>query len=134
MAEQTKRGHVYIISNIGSFGDDVYKIGLTRRLDPMERVKELGDASVPFAFDVHAMIFSENAPSLEKELHHAFRHSRVNAINYRKEFFNVTLDDIRQKAEEISDNTIDFKMTALAEEYYESKRLRSNKVSETIVQ
>lgn len=66
MAQQTRRGHVYVISNIGSFGDNVFKIGMTRRLEPMDRIKELGDASVPFSFDVHAMIYSEDAPALEK--------------------------------------------------------------------
>ncbi|EKM30714.1 chromosome segregation ATPase family protein, partial [Vibrio harveyi] len=72
MAEQTKQGHVYVISNIGSFGEDIYKIGMTRRLEPMDRVKELGDASVPFTFDVHAMIHTDDAPTLEKKLHEVF--------------------------------------------------------------
>jgi len=124
MAEQTRRGHVYIISNIGSFGEDVYKIGLTRRLEPLDRVKELGDASVPFTFDVHAMIFSEDAPALETQLHKEFTNFRVNQINHRKEFFNVTLTDIKEKATEIIGSDIDFKMTALAEDYYETLKLR----------
>jgi hypothetical protein len=93
-AQLTKSGHVYIISNIGSFGDDVYKIGMTRRLEPMDRVKELGDASVPFPFDVHAMIFCENAPELESRLHKRFSDSRMNKENGRKEFFRVSLDEI----------------------------------------
>ncbi len=101
MAQQTKRGHIYIISNIGSFGDNVYKIGMTRRLEPIDRVKELGDASVPFQFDIHAMIYSEDAPALENELHKAFANRKVNMLNYRKEFFRVTLDEIEQKAKEI---------------------------------
>ncbi|MES1524119.1 GIY-YIG nuclease family protein, partial [Vibrio cholerae] len=92
-----KAGHVYVISNIGSFGDNVYKIGMTRRLEPMERVKELGDASVPFSFDVHAMIYSENAPALENELHKKFDFQRLNLINTRKEFFAVTLDEIKNE-------------------------------------
>lgn len=100
MAQQTKRGHVYIISNIGSFGENVYKIGMTRRLEPVDRVKELGDASVPFHFDIHAMIYSEEAPTLENELHKAFDNKKVNMLNYRKEFFNVTLDEIEQKVKE----------------------------------
>lgn len=128
MAEQTKRGHVYIISNIGSFGEDIYKIGLTRRLEPLDRVKELGDASVPFTFDVHAMIFSENAPALETQLHREFTNFRVNQINHRKEFFNVTLHDIEEKASEITGNDLDFKMTALAEDYYESMKLKGELV------
>ena len=126
MAEQTRRGHVYIISNIGSFGEDIYKIGLTRRLEPLDRVKELGDASVPFSFDVHAMIFTEDAPALETKLHQEFTHFRVNQVNHRKEFFNVTLDDIKQKAAEIVGEDLDFKMTALAEDYYESMKLRGD--------
>ncbi len=101
MAQQTKRGHVYIISNIGSFGENVYKIGMTRRLEPTDRVKELGDASVPFQFDIHAMIYSDEARTLEYELHKAFTNKKVNMLNYRKEFFNVTLDEIEQKIKEI---------------------------------
>ncbi|GAA4045104.1 DUF4041 domain-containing protein [Flavobacterium chungnamense] len=101
MAQQTKRGHVYIISNIGSFGDNVYKIGMTRRLEPLDRVKELGDASVPFQFDVHAMIYSDEARTLESELHKAFSNKKVNMLNYRKEFFNVSLEEIEQKIDEL---------------------------------
>lgn len=93
-AQLTKSGHVYIISNIGSFGEDIYKIGLTRRLEPMDRVKELGDASVPFPFDVHAMIFCENAPELEFRLHKSFYDRRMNKANERKEFFRVSLEEI----------------------------------------
>lgn len=124
MAEQTRRGHVYVISNIGSFGENVYKIGMTRRLEPLDRVKELGDASVPFTFDVHAMIFSEDAPSLERELHKAFTHRRVNAINQRKEFFNVDLLEIRIKVSEVIGLESEFVMTAIAEDYYETRKLR----------
>ena len=101
MAQQTKRGHVYIISNIGSFGENVYKIGMTRRLEPVDRVKELGDASVPFQFDVHAMIYSDEARTLESELHKAFTNKKVNMINYRKEFFNVSLEEIEKKIAEL---------------------------------
>jgi hypothetical protein len=101
MAQQTKRGHVYVISNIGAFGENVYKIGMTRRLEPVDRVKELGDASVPFQFDIHAMIYSDEAPTLENELHKAFTNKKVNMLNYRKEFFNVTLDEIETKLKEI---------------------------------
>ncbi|MEH2176698.1 DUF4041 domain-containing protein [Nostoc sp.] len=93
-AQLTKSGHIYIISNIGSFGEDVYKIGMTRRLEPMERVKELSDASVPFPFDVHAMIFCENAPELESRLHRCFHTRRMNKENKRKEFFRVSLEEI----------------------------------------
>jgi len=124
MAEQTRRGYIYVISNIGSFGDNIYKIGVTRRLEPLDRVRELGDASVPFLFDVHAMIFSEDAPALEATLHKKFHKHRVNQVNYRKEFFNVSLEDIRNAAISIHGKEIDFKMTALAEQYRESCRLR----------
>ncbi len=119
MAQQTKRGHVYIISNIGSFGEHVYKIGMTRRLEPLDRVKELGDASVPFHFDIHAMIFSEEAPTLENELHKAFAHKKVNMVNYRKEFFKVTLDEIEQKTKEIGLGT-EFLRLPEANEYKET--------------
>jgi Domain of unknown function (DUF4041)/Meiotically up-regulated gene 113 len=94
-AQLTRSGHVYILSNIGTFGENVYKIGLTRRLEPLERVNELGGASVPFPFDVHAMVYSEDAPALENTLHHHFGSRRVNLVNLRREFFNVTLDEIR---------------------------------------
>lgn len=96
MAEMTKSGYVYIISNIGSFGEDVVKIGLTRRLEPDDRVKELGDASVPFGFDTHAMIYSDEAPALESALHKEFADRRVNASNMRKEFFRVDLEEVEE--------------------------------------
>ena len=99
MAQQTRCGYVYIISNIGSFGEGVYKIGMTRRIDPMMRVRELGDASVPFPFDVHAMIYTEDAPGLEAYLHKAFDRQKVNAVNWRKEYFRVSLDEIREEVE-----------------------------------
>jgi T5orf172 domain len=101
MAQQTKRGHVYIISNIGSFGGEVFKIGLTRRLEPLDRVKELGDASVPFEFDVHAMIFSEDAPALEHSLHRHFVANQLNKVNPRKEFFRASLAKIRDEVEKL---------------------------------
>ena len=119
MAQQTKRGHVYVISNIGSFGENVYKIGMTRRLEPTDRVKELGDASVPFRFDIHAMMYSDDAPNLEKELHRAFEEKKVNMLNYRKEFFNVTLDEIESQ---IKETGIEAEFTKLPEaiEYRET--------------
>jgi hypothetical protein len=101
MAQQTKCGHVYVISNVGSFGEDVYKIGLTRRLEPLDRVRELGDASVPFAFDVHAMIYSEDAPAMEAALHRRFVRNQVNKVNRRKEFFRLKLQDIRGAIDEM---------------------------------
>lgn len=126
MAQQTKRGHVYIISNIGSFGENVYKIGMTRRLDPMDRVKELGDASVPFPFDVHAIIFSEDAPKLENEMHKEFSKKRTNLVNPRKEFFNVTLEEIEAVAKQ-NNAKIEFTKVAEARDYRESIAMRNNK-------
>ena len=114
-----KAGTVYIISNIGSFGDNVYKIGMTRRIEPQERVNELGDASVPFPFDVHSFIFSEDAVSLENALHKELNDRRVNKVNLRKEFFNVSIDELQTIVERI-DPTAPFKVTALAEQYRQS--------------
>lgn len=124
-AQLTKSGHVYIISNIGSFGEEVYKIGMTRRLEPMDRVKELGDASVPFSFDVHAMIYSDDAPSLESLLHNEFDTHRVNKVNKRKEFFKISLNNIEKT---VKDNLGEFKLTKIAEarEFRESLLLESD--------
>ncbi len=130
MAEQTRKGHVYVISNVGSFGKDIYKIGLTRRLDPMDRVKELGDASVPFSFDVHAMIYVDDAPALERDLHREFSAQRVNLVNQRKEFFQVGLEQVKQAVSRIAGLEAEFQTTIAAEEYYESQRLRGVKVGE----
>lgn len=123
--EANKRaGYVYIISNIGSFGENVYKIGMTRRLDPLDRINELGDASVPFKFDIHAMIFSEDAPKLETALHHAFDNKRVNMTNIRREFFNVTLEEIESVIKANYDKTVEFTKTPEAEQYRESLKIR----------
>ncbi len=121
--QNTRAGYVYVISNIGSFGDDVYKIGMTRRLEPMDRVKELGDASVPFEFDVHAMIFSEDAPALETILHNTFKANQVNKVNPRKEFFKVKLDDIEKVVKENFNATVTFTKVAEAAQYRESLKL-----------
>lgn len=122
-AANQKAGYVYIISNIGAFGENVYKIGMTRRLEPMDRVDELGDASVPFNFDVHAMIFSEDAPKLEAALHKAFEDKKLNMINTRREFFHVTLDEIEQVVKENYDKTVEFVKTPPAEQYRRSKAI-----------
>ena len=119
-----RAGYVYIISNIGAFGENVYKIGMTRRLDPQDRVDELGDASVPFNFDVHAMIFSNDAPKLEAALHNAFADRKLNFVNQRREFFNVTLDEIKQVVRENYDKSVEFVEFAPAEQYRESVKLR----------
>ncbi len=124
MAEQTKQGHVYVISNIGSFGENVYKIGMTRRLEPMDRVKELGDASVPFSFDVHAMIHTTDAPSLEKELHRVFDNDRLNMVNRRKEFFQVDLSDIKKAVKNFDIDDAEFIETAVAQDFNETKAMR----------
>lgn len=119
MAQQTKSGHVYVISKIGSFGEGIYKIGMTRRLDPIDRVKELGDASVPFIFDLHAMIYSEDAPALENSLHKAFEEFRLNLVNTRKEFFKVTLDDILEEVRKVSPE-VEFIKSAEAQHFNET--------------
>lgn len=126
--EANKRaGYVYIISNIGSFGENVYKIGMTRRLEPMDRVNELGDASVPFNFDVHAMIFSDDAPALENALHHAFEDKRVNMINNRREFFRVSLDEIEKVVKEnFKERVVEFTRIPEAEQYRKSEKMRQN--------
>jgi len=134
-AQLTKSGHVYIISNIGSFGEDVYKIGMTRRLEPSDRVKELSSASVPFPFDVHAMIFCNNAPELESRLHKGLEDSRMNKENLRKEFFRVSLDEIVRVVREtdaelkIGSSEITFTKIAEAADYRKTlARERNDKV------
>ena len=119
-----KAGYVYIISNIGSFGENVYKIGMTRRLDPQERIDELGDASVPFNFDVHAMIFSDNAPALEAALHKAFENRKLNIVNQRREFFNVSLDEIKEVVKQHFDKTVEFIDIPDAEQYRISQKMK----------
>ena len=119
-----RAGYVYIISNIGAFGENVYKIGMTRRLDPQDRVDELGDASVPFNFDVHAMIFSDDAPALENALHKAFESRKLNMVNQRREFFNVTLDEIKEVVRKNFDKTVEFVDTPNAEQYRVSLKMK----------
>ena len=118
-----RAGYVYVISNIGSFGDDVYKIGMTRRLEPQERVDELGDASVPFRFDVHAFIFSTDAVALETALHHRFDDRRVNMVNTRKEFFRVSLDEIEREVKANHSEVVEFTRTTAAQEYRETLKI-----------
>jgi len=116
-AQLTRSGHVYVISNIGSFGEHIYKIGMTRRLDPMDRIRELGDASVPFQFDVHAIIYTQDAPALESALHRTFHQRRVNRMNDRKEFFRLHLDEIATAVRQTHAGEIEFTRIAEAEEY-----------------
>jgi len=122
--QNAKAGYVYVISNIGAFGENVYKIGMTRRLEPMERVDELGDASVPFSFDVHAMVFSDNAPALEAKLHEHFHRSRINKMNDRKEFFRADINEIEKVLKENYDKIVDVVKEAPAEQYRESLLVR----------
>jgi hypothetical protein len=119
MAEQTKQGNVYIISNIGSFGDGIYKIGMTRRIDPQERIDELGDASVPFDFDVHAFIKADDAPALERQLHRSFKRMQVNKVNVRREFFRLGIIEIREELERLGIH-VNWTMASAAAEYRET--------------
>ena len=119
-----RAGYVYVISNIGAFGEDVYKIGMTRRLEPEERIAELSGASVPFRFDIHAMIFSNDAPKLEAALHNELADKKINLVNGRKEFFRVSLEEIKRVVRENHDKTVDFVNIPDAEQYRESLMIR----------
>lgn len=129
MAEMTKSGYVYVISNVGSFGEDVVKIGLTRRLDPDDRVRELGDASVPFGFDIHAMIYSDEAPALESALHREFADRRINMSNLRKEFFRVALDEVEAAVSRLAPNASFFKDRE-AQEWHETLARRKQALTD----
>jgi LPXTG-motif cell wall-anchored protein len=133
MAQLTRSGHVYVVSNVGSFGENVFKIGMTRRLEPLDRVKELGDASVPFDFDVHAMIYCEDAPSLECEFQTRFQERAINLVNPRKEFFAVSIDDIQGLVRE---RGLNVELTKLAEarDYRETLALRAERALRQVVQ
>jgi hypothetical protein len=123
-AQITRAGYVYVISNVGSFGDGIVKIGMTRRLEPMDRVRELGDASVPYRFDVHALVFVDDAPSLERTLHEQFTERRVNKDNLRKEFFQTTPEEVCGALSNLGING-DWFFNAEAREYYESELMRA---------
>lgn len=120
-----RAGYVYVISNIGSFGDDVFKIGMTRRLDPYERIRELGDASVPFKFDVHAMIFTDDAPGLESALHKEFEDRKLNLVNQRREFFKCSLEEIKSAILKNYDKTVEFTDFPDAEQFRISEKIRN---------
>ena len=126
-----KAGNVYVISNLGSFGENVFKIGMTRRLNPQDRVNELGDASVPFKFDVHSFIFSNDAVSLESKLHNILNDHRVNKVNMRKEFFYTTIDELETLVTEI-EPTAEFNKTMLAEEFRQSLSSNENYTTDYI--
>jgi hypothetical protein len=121
--QNARAGYVYVISNIGAFGEGIFKIGMTRRLEPMDRVDELGDASVPFRFDVHALVFSDNAPALEAKLHSRFAAGRLNKVNGRKEFFRADLKEIEAVIRANYDAVVEVIYAAPAEHYRESLRL-----------
>jgi Domain of unknown function (DUF4041)/Meiotically up-regulated gene 113 len=125
-AQETKSGHVYIISNIGPFGENIYKFGMTRRLEPQDRIDELGNASVPFDFDVHGLIYTENAPELENKLHKHLNDRRINLVHMRREFFSITIDEIEQIVKELN---LDMQLTklAVAKEYRMSQSIREAK-------
>ncbi len=127
--QNAKAGYVYVISNVGAFGEGIYKIGMTRRLEPMDRVDELGDASVPFWFDVHAMVFSDNAPALEAKLHERFAAGRLNKVNGRKEFFRADIAEIEAVIRENYDAAVEVTHEAPAEQYRESLRMESPKAT-----
>ena len=133
MAELTRTGHVYVISNVGSFGEGVFKVGMTRRLEPADRIKELGDASVPFPFDVHMMISCDDAPTLEKELHRRLHRFRVNRVNLRKEYFRVPLESIRSWVEELH-GEVEYEAEAEALEYREGLAMSEEEVDELLGQ
>jgi hypothetical protein len=126
--QNTRAGYVYIISNVGAFGENIYKIGVTRRLDPTERIDELGDASVPFNFDTHALIFSDDAPALENALHKAFQDKRLNLINMRREFFRASIEDIETVVKQNFSKPVEFVLLADAAQYRQSEVLRTTRI------
>ena len=123
MAEQTKRGHVYVVSNVGSFGENIFKIGMTRRLDPYDRIKELGDASVPFIFDLHSLIYTDDAPSLESLLHNNFDKNRVNKVNRRKEYFRTNVENIEKCINDNFKGEFEFIKDIEAKEFKETESI-----------
>ena len=129
--QNARAGYVYVISNVGAFGEGVFKLGMTRRLEPMDRVDELGDASVPFRFDVHALVFSDNAPALEAKLHSHFAAGRLNKVNGRKEFFRADLKEIESVIRANYDAVVEVVHTAPAEQYRESLLMAMPQTSNT---
>lgn len=127
-----KAGNVYIISNLGSFGENVFKVGMTRRINPQDRVNELGDASVPFKFDVHSFIFSEDAVGLESKLHNILNNKRVNKVNMRKEFFYTSVDELEKIINEV-EPTAEFNKTMLADEFRQSQSSNENYITEYFI-
>jgi hypothetical protein len=130
-AQKTKAGYIYVISNIGSFGEGILKIGMTRRLEPMDRVVELGDASVPYKFDVHTIAFVENAPEIERTLHQKFADYRINKENQRKEFFRISVDEVRQVMEAMEVDS-EWYYDVEARDYNESKLMRAARLADKV--
>ena len=126
-----RAGYVYVICNIGALGPDIVKIGMTRRLEPRDRVRELGDASVPFPFDVHALFFSDDAVAVETELHRRFARNRVNRVNLRREYFYTTPAEVKIALAEIAGNLLEFNEHAEAEQYHVSEQLRTAEEAHT---
>lgn len=124
-AANIRAGYVYVISNLGSFGPEVVKIGMTRRLDPMDRVRELGDASVPFRFDVHALFFADDAVSVENMLHKEFSHCRINQVNFRREYFQTTPEQVLEALKQHRVEVLEFTIDPEAEEFRESQSIRA---------
>ena len=122
-AANVRAGYVYVISNIGAFGDKMVKIGMTRRLDPMDRVRELGDASVPFRFDVHALFFSDDAVGVETALHQRFANRRVNFVNAHREFFSVTPLEVKAALVELRGSVLQFVEVPEALEWHQSQSM-----------
>jgi hypothetical protein len=121
-AANIRAGYVYVISNRGAFGPNVVKIGLTRRLEPMERIDELGSASVPFPFDVHALFFADDAVTLENELHKAFAARRLNHVNQRREFFFATPDEVRDLlVAKVGNHLLEFHQQVESTQYLQSR-------------
>ncbi len=132
MAEKTRAGHVYVISNAGSFGGEVFKVGMTRRIDPLERVRELGDASVPFRYDVHAMVYADNAPGMENEMHRRMESTRMNLVNRRREFFRISLDEIEGHVHAVLGADAEFIRLMPAPEYRESLAMQAKREGERL--
>ena len=132
-AANIRAGYVYVISNIGAFGDRMVKIGMTRRLEPMDRVRELGDASVPFGFDVHALFFSEDAVTVEADLHRRFADKRVNRVNTRREFFYASPAEVRDVLSEVAGNLLEFTEEPEAEQYRLSLQMAESEKDSVIV-
>ncbi|UOQ58993.1 DUF4041 domain-containing protein [Leucobacter rhizosphaerae] len=129
-AANIRAGYVYVISNVGSFGPDVVKIGMTRRLEPMDRVRELGDASVPFRFDVHALFFADDAVSIENMLHKEFSQDRINQVNLRREYFKTTPEQVLEALKQHNVEVLEFTIDPAAEEFRESQSIRAVLTSE----